>query len=198
MEVAVFGGTFDPPTKAHEAIIEACLGRADIDEVWLMPSGVRTDKITMQADELRLQMLDVLVEDSFRSNIKLSVSTVELELPRPTNTATTYQTLTPIFPDHNFWFVFGADSYRTMKSWEKGDYLRSRLGMLLVERTGYELPPETERIKHVRVASAGDAVSSTVARQCFFEGRFQDAPVSPGIRNFIMQHGLYRRVTIDG
>jgi nicotinic acid mononucleotide adenylyltransferase len=56
-KILLFGGSFSPPTLAHEAIIAACLDMKDFDEVWVMPSGDRADKVIAIQDEDRLKML---------------------------------------------------------------------------------------------------------------------------------------------
>jgi len=100
--IAVFGGTFDPPTRAHEAIIESCLQRQDIDEVWLLPSGQRTDKNGMTSDDVRLAMLQHLQERVFLNDQRVVVSDFELQLPRPTQTWITAQALSDAYPSLHF------------------------------------------------------------------------------------------------
>lgn len=194
MEIAVFGGTFDPPTLAHEGIIRACLHRTDIDEVWLMPSGVRDDKPGMQPDETRLAMLSIVRQDVFRAHPKLKISDFELQLPRPTKTYSTVGALEQRYPKEKFWFIFGADSYRDMHSWEQGEELRRRLGMLLVSRQGYELPPESDTIRHLAVIESGLGISSTKVREAIRSERSVNQFVSKAIGQFIAQHCLYTPV----
>ena len=146
-EIAVYGGTFDPPTKAHEAIIEACLGDVRFDEVWVMPSGQRTDKPDMTSNEHRTAMLGLLATSVFGSS-NLRISDFEMKLPVPTQTTLTTTALEKTNPNCNFWYVFGTDSYYDMPNWEQGDYLQKKLGMLVVERVGYDTPP-----KHVMCAT---------------------------------------------
>lgn len=47
--VAVYGGSFNPPTMSHFLIMEMILnkvkiGSDPIDEVWMIPCGNRSDK----------------------------------------------------------------------------------------------------------------------------------------------------------
>ena len=45
IKVAVLGGSFDPPTISHLQLASETLNVcAEIDEVWLIPCGVRSDK----------------------------------------------------------------------------------------------------------------------------------------------------------
>ncbi len=195
MEIAIFGGTFDPPTVAHEAIIDACLEQNDIDEIWLMPSGVRTDKPGMRSDEIRIEMLDLIRQKYWLPTLK--VSDFELTLPRPTKSCTTVRALEEAYPDNRFWFVYGADSYEMMHTWECGQELKKSLGMLLVARAGYHMPPKSATIRHLQVKNAEVNVSSTAVRELFRTAQPIDGLVSPQIGQFIVDHGLYEQVTIN-
>lgn len=148
-DIAIFGGTFDPPTLAHEAIIRHCLLDERLAEVWCMPSGTRSDKPSMQADAVRLRLLEVVRREVFASAARLTISSFELQLPRPTQTIQTYQALREAYPDTRFWFVFGADTIANMHTWQGGAYLRAHLPILAIPREGYSLPPENERLRYV-------------------------------------------------
>ncbi len=194
MEVAVFGGTFDPPTLAHEGIVRACLQRKDIDEVWLMPSGVRRDKPGMESDQARLAMLGLLQQEVFHNHHKLTISDFELRLPQPTMTYTTVKALSEAYPEKKFWFVFGADSYANMHTWENGEKLRMTLGMLVVARQGYSLPPETENVRHLEVAESKKGISSSKVREAIREKHPISHYVSDPIAQFVTKQGLYAAV----
>lgn len=193
-EVAVFGGTFDPPTLAHEAIIKACLDRSDMDEVWVMPSGQRLDKPGMMSNNERLEMLKIMSEESFLNHDKLIVTDFEINLPQPTRTIDTFKQLEQQFPNKNFWFVFGADSYRTMESWEGGSYLKRYLGMLIVERVNEIMPEEKENVRHLKVPGVLDfPISSTQVREAVKNNLPIDSFVSQAINNYLTSNRCYNR-----
>lgn len=51
-KVALYGGAFDPPHKGHISIIENLASMAFINEIWLLPSGDRSDKkLLLNKDE---------------------------------------------------------------------------------------------------------------------------------------------------
>lgn len=165
-EVIVFGGSFNPPTVAHEAIIEACLEKPGFDEVWVLPSGERTDKQITATAEDRLAMLECMRQQRFDDSDRLRISDFELNLPAPTQTVRTVGALACAYPQSKFWFVYGSDSYAAMPSWRGGEVLRDTLPVLVVAREGCPLPPESERVKHLIVPEiAIDVpVSSTEVR----------------------------------
>jgi nicotinate-nucleotide adenylyltransferase len=192
-DIAVIGGTYNPPTRAHEAIFAACLERPDMDEVWVMPSGVRIDKPQMLPDAARLAMLELVKVESFDSDERLSVTDFEQRLPQPSQTYQTTRALRQAYPDNRFWYVYGADAYESMPTWEHGEELRRTIGTLLVPRSGYKLPPESDTIRHVQLPDTFRAVSSTLVRQACQDGE----PVglsSPAVLNYIDQQQLYKRV----
>lgn len=51
MNIALFGGSFDPPHKGHEAIIKEALKKLDIDKLIIMPTFINPFKQNFSADE---------------------------------------------------------------------------------------------------------------------------------------------------
>ncbi len=84
-----------------------------------------------------------------------------------------------------------------MHTWECGQELKKSLGMLLVARAGYHMPPKSETIRHLQVKNAEVNVSSTAVRELFRTAQPIDGLVSPQIGQFIVDHGLYEQVTIN-
>lgn len=188
MEIAIFGGTFDPPTKAHEAIMAGLLDQPDIEQVWVMPSGVRDDKQGMGSDAVRMEMLQLIQRERFAANPRLVVSDFELELPRPTRTYQTVDALQANHPNDHFWFVFGADSIETMHAWMHGERLQKCLGMIAIPRAGHELPAPAPNIRYLDVQLG---ISSSQVRAAVEAGEPIAPMVSPAIEAFVRMAGLY-------
>ena len=189
MEVAIFGGSFNPPTRAHQAIIDACLQRSDIDEVWTMPSGERFDKSYDTTDADRLAMLRLVKDEVFSGDNRLVITDFELQLPRPTQTWRTVEALQRLHPKHRFWFVYGVDAYHAMPSWQKGCELQTTLSMLMIARNGIQVP-DAPHIKPLQVAAAGD-ISSSLAREYVASGRKLEGLVCDAVAGYIREKRLY-------
>ncbi len=195
MEIAIFGGTFDPPTRAHEAIVRACLEREDIDEVWLMPSGQREDKPHMSTNGFRLAMLKAMMRDSFIDNQQLKLCDLEMNLPQPTHTAKTVQALKARYPSHCFWFVFGSDSYQAMGTWPGGEELQRDLGMLIVRRAGSEVRLDAPNVRELVLGgNQEEVVSSTEVREALAHGLPVSDYVTASVERFLHQHDCYSTV----
>lgn len=192
-EIAIFGGAFNPPTHAHEAIIDAALHDQAIKEIWVMPSGTRTDKMDMLCDELRISMLKLMKEKRFTDNNKIVISDFELRLRRPTQTYKTIDMLSRCCPELRFRYIFGADSYQTMHTWEQGKELKKKLNMFLVPRAGLAIPRTNKNIKILNVPATIDmSLSSTMARHAAARGQSIKHIVSHPIENLILESKLYQ------
>lgn len=132
MKILIFGGSFSPPTKAHEQIIK--FGLANFDQVWAMPSNDRDDKSMSAAPKYRLAMLGLVKRHAFNSNPRLKISRLELNLGIPSKTYKTVAELERKFPNHEFWFAYGEDSYDDMANWEYGKRLKQTMKILLFTR----------------------------------------------------------------
>lgn len=190
--VIVFGGSFSPPTVAHEAIIGACLALLGFAAVWLMPSGDRRDKVMSAGDEDRLAMLDVIRGERFHADPRLIISDFELRLPRPSETYQTVAALGRAYPRVVFWFVLGADSYRSMATpaWEHGTTLRYSLNLILVGRDDVPIPARSG-MRALQV-SLPVGLSSTYVRERVRARQPLDGLVSGPVARFIQEHALYR------
>lgn len=137
-EVIIYGGAFNPPTLAHIAITKACIEYAKEQnaEIWLMPSGNRSDKTITTSRHQRLRYLDAMIADVAEPDVPIRVLTDELDRVDETETFDTVCQLAATYPNVNQTWVFGADSVATMHSWKEGDWLAHNLSMLVFKRLG--------------------------------------------------------------
>lgn len=190
-QTIIFGGSFNPPTLAHEAIIAACLELPQFkhDEIWVMPSGDRFDKSIAISDENRLDMLELIKHEKFNDNPRLQISDFELHLTRPTQTYQTVKELTENYKNRNFWFVLGADAYLSMPAWDHGDELMKSLHMILFAR-GENPNMHGDNIINLEIADLA-IISSTLAREAIQNSRSTVDLISRPIDDYIKEHELY-------
>lgn len=189
-EIAIFGGSFNPPTMSHEAVVKACLETSPIEEVWLMPSSDRADKDFGTTDINRLVMVQAMRNEAFQFDNRVRVCTVELELPKPTQTWRTVEVLRSLYPNDQFHFVFGADSYTDMPNWQQGKRLQTELGMLIMQRDscGIEL---RENVQVLPALLEAQNISSTGVREAIGQGLDVGNLVCKSVANYIQSRKLY-------
>lgn len=189
-KILIFGGSFSPPTLAHEAIIDACLKLPQFDEVWVMPSGDRLDKTIAATDNDRIKMLEVIKRENFGSDPRLAITDFELRLPRPTKTSRTFPLLKDEYPGTEFWLALGRDSYMSMPEWPDGRALQQALKMVVFYSGGDTLS-DVDNVMTVQLPDALSDTSSSHARQAIAGGSYADTGVSQPVLGYIKQHNLY-------
>ena len=154
-----------------------------------MPSGERHDKQIRMHGQHRIEMLGLIAAASIDPN-RVKVSSLELDLPYPTQTSQTVAELILRNSGVNFRFVFGADSYNSMPTWKNGKKMQRELPLLVISREGQsvELYDNADFLE----VPIGDTVSSTIVRDRLRKGLSIGTLVCCGIDDYIRRHGLYR------
>ncbi len=187
--ILIFGGSFSPPTLAHEEIIRQCLALPDFSAVWVMPSGDRADKRIGVSVALRLEMLKIVQNAAFPNETRLLISDFELQLPTPSETARTAKALTAAYPEDEFWFVFGTDSYQDMPNWPDGARLQATLNMVVFGRGGAQ--PALRPGVIFLPLTGYHHISSSQTREAAKLAKGTAGLVSAAIQDYIGAHKLY-------
>lgn len=180
-ETIVYGGAFNPPTRAHQAILQACVDYASRREadVWLLPSATRADKHIETSVARRLRLCEALARDIVRYDVEVRVDTTELDRGVQTETYDTVREFVSCYPDRAFTWVFGSDSVATMSSWHGGEWMYDNLAMLVVERPGSPAVA-LGRYAHTLAVESTD-ISSTLLRARMDMGERYDDLVGPEV-----------------
>ncbi len=192
MDLAIFGGSFNPPGRHHRQIAEE-LGR-QFDQVIVVPCGPRPDKPSNS--DLESVHRAAMVDMNFRGLPKVRVDLFDLEA----NTFTrTHQLDDRYQTEGTPWHVVGSDLLEGGRDsasfihrvWANGPEVWRRLRFAVVDRPGYELadadlPPNHRRI---RVAELG---ASTDIRSRLFHREPVDGLLTREVAAYVERHGLYR------
>lgn len=187
LETIVYGGAFNPPTLAHEAILQACVeyARPRGAEVWLLPSGDRLDKVIPSPRETRMAYLATMMADVQLDGVRMDILTTELDRTMSVETYDTAVELAEQYPDREMTWVFGADSTQTMASWKQGEWLLKNLHKLVIERPGSEINPEAQYATPLQVVTP--EVSSTEVRRRLAIGEPISGLVSPSVEELLVR-----------
>ncbi len=145
MEVAFYGGSFNPPHVAHAMVAAWLLWTRRVDAVWLVPvfrhafEGVH-DKSLAPFDQ-RLAWCRALAADVLApGDQRIVVSDVEAHLPVPSFTIDTLRHLRAHHPDHRFSPVIGADVLPQLPRWRDWPGIQRDFPPIVVGRVGYDSP----------------------------------------------------------
>jgi nicotinate-nucleotide adenylyltransferase len=192
METAVFGGSFNPPTNAHAAVIEACLRLETINQVWVMPSGDRLDKQFSVTESARVEMVRLMIDEVFGGDTRVKLCRFELDrLARPSQTWRTVEALSDEYPEQRFRYVFGSDAYTQMPLWQHGERLQKVLPMIVAVR-GERCQIDSPNVITIEPVYEV-ALSSTQVRQNISKGQPIEGFVCNSVAEYIEENGLYKQ-----
>jgi len=191
-KIALFGGSFDPPHLGHIAMAQAAVDQADIDEVIFIPCAVSPHKTSTPpapaAD--RLTMLKLATQDLPWA----SVSDIDLQLPTPSFTWRTVETLAPTFPeDTQLHWILGADQWQNLDHWARPEFLRDHLHFLVIPREGDVITPRDAW--SATVIHANHPASSSAIRDAVANGASDGAWIHwlhPATLEYLRAHKLYK------
>ncbi len=121
MKIGLYFGTFNPIHVGHLVIANYMADFTDLDKVWLVvsPQNPLKQKSSMLKDYHRLMMARIATEE----NMKLHISNIEFDLPRPSYTADTLAYLIDKYPDDEFCLIMGEDNLRTFHKWKNYEHI---------------------------------------------------------------------------
>lgn len=132
--IALYGGSFDPPHIGHEAVVKALLDLNYIDKIIIMPTFLNPFKDGSTApSSLRLDWLKEIYSDFKR----VSVSSYEVDKNKKVPTIETVEFLLQTY--EKVYVVIGADNLEKLQSWYRFDELEKLVTFIVAQRDGVEI-----------------------------------------------------------
>mmetsp|Transcript_35411 Transcript_35411/g.40941 ORF Transcript_35411/g.40941 Transcript_35411/m.40941 type:complete len:210 (-) Transcript_35411:26-655(-) len=141
--VAVYGGSFNPPTMSHFEIMrmvieEVKVGDQNFDEVWMVPCGDRIDKKVSTSGLQRLEMCQIGVRALFGDDRRYKVDSTEIDNGKSIPTYYLIKKFKELHPEYEFYFIIGTDLLLFMNKWESGQEMLNEYKFVVIQRCGYE------------------------------------------------------------
>lgn len=132
--IALYGGSFDPPHIGHEAVVKALLDLNYIDKIIIMPTFLNPFKDGSTASSLlRLGWLKEIY-----SNFKrVSVSSYEVDKNKKVPTIESVEYLLKSY--EKVYVVIGADNLEKLQNWNRFTELEKLVTFIVAQRNGVEI-----------------------------------------------------------
>ena len=198
MRVGFFGGSFDPPHRAHLAVAEAVRDRFALDRVLLAPTALQPLKHGAHASFTdRLHMVELLCDGT--KNIEAS----SIDGPEPDNKPNyTIDTLRRLRgqlpPGAEIFVIVGADAFLNVQHWKDPATLLNEARWIVVSRPGFDLHQLTtldltadQRSRIETISDFENPVSATEIRERLRQHETGSLLVPPKVLEYIRAHHLY-------
>lgn len=131
MNIAIFGGSFDPPHNGHKAVIEQVLDRLQIDLLIILVAYQNPLKSHYRIhSHKRFLWMQTLCKDYER----VLCSDYELQRNRVTTTMESVRYFQNLYKIETLYFVLGMDNFLQVPQWSDFDLLRLELSFVVIER----------------------------------------------------------------
>jgi nicotinate-nucleotide adenylyltransferase len=136
MNVGLFFGSFNPIHNGHLIIANHIKQYEGLDAVWFIVSPQNPFK--KENTLLNVNHRINLIQSSIEGEVGLSVSNIELKLPKPSYTINTLIYLTEKYPKHHFKIIIGSDGFQNIDKWKNAQEIISNYSFLVYVRPGFE------------------------------------------------------------
>ena len=149
MKIGIMGGTFNPIHNGHLMIAEYAYRQYSLDEVWFLPNGNPPHKDNPDIAKetvARVEMTSLAIDDIpyFKLN------TYESDRKEKSYSYQTLQYFKEQYPEHEFYFIIGADSLVNIENWKCPEKVISSVIILAAYRDDMDTPEEMyERINYL-------------------------------------------------
>lgn len=191
MNIGIFSGSFNPVHAGHLILANYIVEFTDIDEVWFLvsPHNPLKENSDLLDEKERFRMVELALE----KYPKLCVSDFEFNLPRPSYTIHTLESLTRAYPDHDFTLIIGADNWRDFDRWRDYDRIAKEYLIRVYPRLGFRVSiPPRYKAKVEALDSPIIDISSTFIRESIAADKNVRAFLPEEVYDYIEEKNLYR------
>lgn len=148
MNIAIYGGSFDPPHIGHEKIVQTLTNTLDIDKLFIVPTYLNPFKNNSHfTPEQRYS----LVEELFKNLSKVEVLDYELKQGEATPSIKTVRYIKQEYKPSKIYLVMGADNIAKLHLWSEFDSLNQLVEFIVISRDGYEAKNDIIQFKSIKL-----------------------------------------------
>ena len=200
MKIGIMGGTFDPIHIGHLLLGEFAYENFHLDEIWFLPNGnpphKTTDESGVSLDD-RIEMVKLASDDVpyFRLNL------YEASSKKHSYTYSTMRALREMYPEHEFFFILGADSLFSIEQWKNFREIFPSCTILAAMRDDKDTESMQAQIRYLNEKYGADIrllqaplveISSTTIRRRAENGLSIRYMVPDVVSEYIQSNALYK------
>lgn len=197
--IVIFGGTFNPPTRAHLDIATEALYYLDAEKVLFVPVSDLYKKDDVEISYHRVNMLNLAI-GNFR---RLEIDFTEVDSVKLTYTYETVEKIKSQYQDKELFLLIGADNLEDFKNWKNQRSIMENCSLLVVNRNNSSIDEIIEsneiltefKDKIIEAPIEEIEISSTEVRNRIASGELEGLEnlVDKEVIEYIIENKLYSK-----
>lgn len=197
--IVIFGGTFNPPTRAHLDIATEALYYLDAEKVLFVPVSDLYKKDDVEISYHRVNMLNLAI-GNFR---RLEIDFTEVDSVKLTYTYETVEKIKSRYQDKELFLLIGADNLEDFKNWKNQRSIMENCSLLVVNRNNSSIDEIIEsneiltefKDKIIEAPIEEIEISSTEVRNRIASGELEGLEnlVDKEVIDYIIENKLYSK-----
>ena len=195
-KIGVYGGTFDPPHRAHFKIIKESLFQLGLDKLYVVVSGdpwMKGDRVVASKHQ-RQEM----VESALRGYKKVCLLKFEINKESPSYSYQTLEYLKTFGNINDFYFIVGSDAAINMDKWEKPLNILNSSKIVCVPRE--DIPNQSVETKLLDIypqaqirflKNIDEKISSTTIRTFIQRNESHKEYLNKNVYTYILKNKMY-------
>lgn len=143
MNIALFGGTFDPIHRGHVVVARAAIARFGLKQVWFIPADVPPHKqktpITSFHHRYAMVALALVGEKNLLPSLLEACSPDSGETRPSYSIDTVRRVKKSLRKSDHLYFLIGMDAFKDIAKWHKAEELLAECDFIVAARPGYSL-----------------------------------------------------------
>lgn len=128
--IGFYGGSFNPPTKAHIELAKKAIKECELDKMIFVPVGDLYKKEGMAKGLHRYSMLQLVCE----KEDNLQVSDIEIKSNKEYKAIDIFRIIQKEYKESENFFLMGADNFKNLLSWKESNELVSNFNYIILDR----------------------------------------------------------------
>lgn len=198
-KIGIMGGTFNPIHVGHLILAERAKEENQLDEIWLIPTGCSYMKKNtgVLPGEARYKMVSLAVEN------QNWMKCLDIEIKRSGDTYSyeTLEQLNKMYPDYEFYFIFGADCLFTIENWKYPERIFDSSKIIAAVRNDASVEEMEQKKKDLEEKYSAEIrllmfprleISSTELRERIRKGKSVNYMIPDNVISYILENGFYK------
>ena len=196
--LGILGGTFDPIRIGHLEIAKSIYEHLHLEKIIFIPAYIAPHKVGQDfAPAMDRYIMTKLAIEPYPY---FTVSDMELKRSGVSYTYDTLVELHKIYPEHEFFFIIGADSVTGLHTWHRYQEMFELTTFVGAERPGYDNSAIVQAVKNLGkraeekimlLDTPENSISSTSIREKIRKGESLNGLVPQAVEAYILEHKLY-------